>query len=50
MKYIAHSDEETKREQGIAEHLAALAAGFAEVFGAQSVAYFCGMLRDSNTD
>ena len=49
MKYIAHRDAESEREQGMVEHLentAELAAEFAHVFGARESAYFCGMLHD----
>ncbi|MDO4565563.1 MAG: CRISPR-associated helicase Cas3' [Clostridia bacterium] len=49
MKYIAHIDPETGREQTVKEHLLAtaeLAGSFASEFGAEKVGYRCGLLHD----
>ena len=49
MHYIAHRDSESGREQTMKTHLnetAKLASEFAEIFGAQKQAFFCGMLHD----
>lgn len=49
MRYLAHRDDSGEREQTILEHLrgtAALAAEFAEPFGAADEARRCGMLHD----
>lgn len=49
MKYLAHISKDGTREQCILDHcknVAALARDFAEVFGAGSWGYCCGMVHD----
>ncbi|MDO4544078.1 MAG: CRISPR-associated helicase Cas3' [Clostridia bacterium] len=49
MKYLAHIDPDSGREQTVKEHLiatATLAASFASEFGAEETAYRCGLLHD----
>lgn len=49
MKYLAHTDDKTGREQSVIAHLqgtAALASDFAGAFGASDEGRRCGMLHD----
>ena len=49
MKYLAHRDQESEREQSLIDHLeetAELAGQYAEVFGAYHWGYCAGLLHD----
>lgn len=49
MKYLAHRDQESEREQSLIDHLektAELAGQYAEAFGAYQWGYCAGLLHD----
>ena len=49
MKYLAHRDQESEREQSLIDHLektAELAGQYSEAFGAYQWGYCAGLLHD----